>query len=289
MKKMVVLLSCITFLLMSIGISVVQASGAATLSLSSSLSTLKTGETVVVTVNLSPNAESLDMARVDLSYDASKLEVLSYKNGSLFPNYAPGNWYDNNKGTITYGVYKYGTPVTSAGMLVSVTFRALSAGTTAISVANTSKLISDGSEKLNASALGSVTLSLSGSTVAQINPSPIQPVDIAPVQTTSSVTPTPVLTTVNKVWEATALKYFGAFFAYMPSSANDWQALHCMAYGGCQPNPRDIQKEQIALETFGAKYGKMPSTTIEWNVLHTIAYTDLLIVHNDSPIRLQAK
>lgn len=288
---MVVFLSCLTFLLASIGISVVQAAGASSLSLSASTSTVNTADTFVATVSVAPNAESLDMARVDVSYDASKLEVLSFSNGSLFPNYAPGNWYDNNKGTMTYGVYKYGTPVTATGTLVTVKFRALSAGSTVVKIENTSKLISDGSEKLNTSALGSFSVSVVGPTVSQINPSPVQPIDIAPSQTVSSPVPSPapVVTTVNKTWEATALKYFGAFFAHMPSSANDWQALHCMAYGGCQPNPRDVQKEQIALETFGAKYGKMPATTIEWNVLHTIAYTDLLIAHNNSPIRLQAK
>ncbi len=286
---MFVLLSCITFLLASIGISVVQAAGAATLTLSPATIALKTGDTFTATVVMTPNVEVIDMARVELAYDASKIEMLSFSNGLLFPNYAPGNWYDNNKGTFTYGVYKYGVPVTSTGTMVTMKFRALSAGSSTVAVLNTSKVISDGVEKLNVSALGSMTVTTTGVTVAQINPSPAQPIDIVAVETSVVPAPAPVITVINKAWEATALKYFGAFFAHMPSSENDWKALHCMAYGGCQPNPRDIQKEQIALETFGAKYGKMPATTIEWNVLHTIAYTDLLIAHNYSPIRLQAK
>ncbi len=76
--------------------------------------------------------------------------------------------------------------------------------------------------------------------------------------------------------EAEALVYFGAFYARMPSSGNDWEALHCIAYGGCQGDPRDLQAEEDALVLFGQKYAKMPATEMEWNVLHTIAYTDLL-------------
>ena len=108
--------------------------------------------------------------------------------------------------------------------------------------------------------------------------------EVAPVVTEEPVPevveePAPEVTEETMSDEQIALKYFGAFFGRMPASGNDWEALHCMAYGGCQGDPRDIAKEQEALKTFGAKYGKMPETTIEWNVLHTIAYTDLLLAH----------
>jgi hypothetical protein len=76
--------------------------------------------------------------------------------------------------------------------------------------------------------------------------------------------------------EEQALVYFGAFYGRMPSSDDDWSALHCIAYGGCQGDPQDLEAEGLALVTFGAKYGKMPSTGIEWNVVHTLAYTDFL-------------
>ena len=62
----------------------------------------------------------------------------------------------------------------------------------------------------------------------------------------------------------------------MPSSGDDWSALHCIAYGGCQGDPRDLEAEEEALVIFGAKYAKMPSTDMEWNVIHTLAYTDFL-------------
>ncbi|MFH1315868.1 MAG: cohesin domain-containing protein, partial [Candidatus Uhrbacteria bacterium] len=40
--------------------------------------------------------------------------------------------------------------------------------------------------------------------------------------------------------EQQALVYFGAFYGFMPSTSNDWDALHCFAYGGCQGDPQDV-------------------------------------------------
>ncbi|MBU0531105.1 MAG: S8 family peptidase [Candidatus Uhrbacteria bacterium] len=82
----------------------------------------------------------------------------------------------------------------------------------------------------------------------------------------------------DKSLEEQALVYFGAFYGRMPESADDWAALHCIAYGGCQGDPRDIEAEQAALVIFGAKYAKMPEISMEWNVIHTLAYTDFLTV-----------
>ncbi len=85
-----------------------------------------------------------------------------------------------------------------------------------------------------------------------------------------------VLVETEASLEEQALVYFGAFYARMPSSDDDWSALHCIAYGGCQGDPRDLDAEGAALVTFGAKYAKMPATDMEWNVISTLAYTDFL-------------
>ena len=82
--------------------------------------------------------------------------------------------------------------------------------------------------------------------------------------------------------EEQALVYFGAFYGRMPESGDDWNALHCIAYGGCQEDPQDIPAEQEALVIFGAKYAKMPATSMEWNVIHTLAYTDYLHVEDET-------
>ena len=91
------------------------------------------------------------------------------------------------------------------------------------------------------------------------------------------------VTVIDSGWSAEqiALVYFGAFYARMPESSNDWDALHCIAYGGCTGDPRDLNAEAEALVLFGQKYTKMPSSFYEWNVLHTIAYTDLLTYNEE--------
>ncbi len=382
MKKIAVFFTSLAFLMSSIGISVVHAAGAATLSLSPTNTTVRTGDSFVLSVTLTPNGESIDTARVELDWDAAKLEVLAVEKGSLFPNESPANTKDNVGGGLSYGFFKFGTPVSTTGTMASVTLRALSAGSTNVVVLGSSKLIADGSEKMNGASLGSATITITGANAAPTvpvvqptptpSPAPSTPaVDLTPEQQalkyfgamagrlpsngddwtalkcisaggcqgnprnlaregealklfgakygslpktsmewnvihaiaytnvfikwpgeTPKPTPAPVVTPVvpatptapvtsadPKADEKMALKYFGAFFGRMPSSGNDWKALNCMAYGGCQGNPRDIAKEKEALKTFGAKYGKMPANAVEWNVLHTIAYTDLLLAH----------
>src|SRR3989338_847428 len=78
--------------------------------------------------------------------------------------------------------------------------------------------------------------------------------------------------------EAQALVYFGAFAGRMPSSAVDWEALHCMAYDDCYPadtEDRRVDREAQSLVIYGEKYGEMPTTSMDWNAVHAIAYTEI--------------
>ena len=399
MKKIAVLfptLAIALFGIVGIGVSTVFAAGSATMNLSPTNVSVDPGETFTLSVVVNPNGASLDTVRLNIRYDSDAIEALSYDNGSLFPFLSPANEIDNDSdgvGELSYGAFKFGSPVTSSGVVGTVTFRALTGGSHTVTVNSTSKLISDGIEKLNTSNLGSTSVSVSGGSAdkTQLTDTPTADVTIGgeteedatdeenaltyftalagrtpstledwdmhqciiddscldvnardlsyenaalaffnnvfgtnpssamdwnsvhalaytsvgqgilglePLSTevveTPTATETPaaeeeaaeeeevveeekdysVMTDVEK--EATALKYFGAFYGRMPSSGNDWDALHCMAYGGCQGDPRDVEAEAAALETYGAKYGKMPETTIEWNTLHVLAYTDLL-------------
>ncbi len=256
MKKIAILFLGLAMSIVSVSPSMALAAGSATLTLSPSNTTVDTGDDFTLSLIVTPNGESLDTARVELDWDASKLEVLSFDLGSLFPYLSPSNEIDNTEGDLSYGAYKSGTAITSSGTLGTVTFRALASGSTTISVLSSSMLISDGEEKIDTSALDSSTITISGEDVESE----------ATEETSSS----------DATLEAQALVYFGAFYARMPSSGNDWEALHCIAYGGCQGDPRDLAAEEHALILFGQKYAKMPATDMEWNVLHTIAYTDLL-------------
>jgi len=240
----------------------VLAAGTATISLSPTTTSVDTGEDFTLSVLVDPNGESLDTVRVNMSYDPSLLEAVRFDLGTQFPSLSPGYEIDNTAGELTYGGYKYGTQVTAEGTFATVTFRALSSGTVTIDITSDSKAINDGTEKVDTSALGSATITIAGDTVESTTPT---------TETTTTTT-----TTTDASLEQQALVYFGAFYARMPSSGDDWSALHCIAYGGCAEETQDVSAEQAALVIFGAKYAKMPSSGMEWNVIHTLAYTDFL-------------
>lgn len=380
MKKIAISFLALAMSIVSVSPSMALAAGSATLTLSPTNTSVDTGDSFSLSVVVTPNGESLDTARVELDWDASKLEVLSFDLGSLFPYLSPSNEIDNTNGDLSYGAFKYGTAVTSAGTLATVTFHALASGSTTISVLSSSKLIADGEEMIDTSALGSASITISGDSVESEAPEETTEAEEEEEEdSTSSGSGTTdgteadalvyfgalfgYLPSTDDEWttlhciayndcydedsrnltyevaalahfnskyganpstdmdwnavhalaytdaglallgisdeeeevvveeeeeeevsyvdetlslEAQALVYFGAFYGRMPESGDDWEALHCIAYGGCQGDPRDLQAEQDALVLFGVKYAKMPSTDMEWNVLHTIAYTDLL-------------
>ncbi len=269
MQKIAAFIVGVVMFITSFGVSTALASGAATFSLSPTNTAVDTGESFSLTVMVDPNGESLDTARLEIEFDETLLEVLSFDLGTLFPYQSPSNEIDNTSGALSQGAFKYGDPVESSGTFGTVTFRALSSGAATIVISGDSRLISDGDEKLDAGDLGSATISIDGVTVES------QADDL-----TSDAGEEGSEVVANEgsdaSLEAQALVYFGAFYARMPSSGNDWTALHCIAYGGCQGDPRDLAAEENALILFGQKYATMPATSMEWNVLHTIAYTDLL-------------
>ena len=268
MKKIAVIFLSFAFAFANIGIFTAQAATAATLSLSPTNTTVKTGDSFALSVLVNPSGESLDTARVNLSWDATKLEALAFDLGSLFPNLSPSNSISNTAGTLSYGAFKFGTAVTASGTLGTVTFRALASGSATVSVASDSKLISDGAEKINASTLGKATVTISGTTVKTEAPTTVGD---------ATTTTTTTTTGTSASAEASALKYFGAIAGHLPSTTADWAANKCIAYGGCQASPRDLDKEKQALSLYTKKYNALPATSMEWNVIHAIAYTNVFI------------
>ncbi|OGL96682.1 hypothetical protein A2332_05170 [Candidatus Uhrbacteria bacterium RIFOXYB2_FULL_41_18] len=203
-----------------------------------------------------------------MSYSSSLLEATWFEIGSQFPFISPGYEIDNSTGELSYGAFKFGSQVTSSGTFATVTFHALSAGTATINLTSDCKLINNGTEKISTSALNSVTVTVVGETVEAI--------DGSTTEETTGTTTGAAGVSASASAEQNALVYFGAFYARMPSSGDDWSALHCIAYGGCVEDVQNVEAEQAALVIFGAKYAKMPSTEMEWNVIHTLAYTDFL-------------
>lgn len=277
MQKTAAFFFAIALVVANVGISAASAAGAATLSLSPTNVSVKTGDSFSLSVAVTPNGESLDTARVNLSWDASKLEALAFDLGSLFPNLSPSNSISNSAGTLTYGVYKFGTPVTSSGTLATVTFRALKSGSATVSVASDSKLISDGAEKMS-STLGKATITITGTDAKASAPATSgdsAPAAAAPATSTPSA-PAPKAEPASNT-EAAALKYFGALSGRLPTSTDDWVAVKCMVNAACKAATQDLVKEKQSLALFTKKYGSLPKTSMEWNVIHAIAYTNVFI------------
>ncbi|MBI4256915.1 hypothetical protein HY626_02565, partial [Candidatus Uhrbacteria bacterium] len=265
MKKIAISFLALAMSLVSVSPSVALAAGSAELSLSPTNTSVETGDTFSLSVLVDPNGESLDTVRVELDWDASKLEVLSFDLGSLFPNLSPSNEIDNTNGDLSYGAYKFGTAVTSSGTLATVTFHALSAGSATISVLSSSKLISDGEEKIDTSVLGSASITISGESVESEAPeeTTTEEEGVATEQTGASA-------------EEQALVYFGALAGRTPSSEADWDMVHCIAYDDCyDSNSRNLTYEAAALAHFQSKYGANPSSDMDWNAVHALAYTQV--------------
>ncbi|TAL50333.1 hypothetical protein EPN81_02985, partial [Patescibacteria group bacterium] len=268
MKKIAISFLALAMSIVSVGPSVALAAGSAELTLSPTNTSVATGDTFSLSVLVDPNGESLDTARVELDWDASKLEVLSFDLGSLFPYLSPSNEIDNTNGDLSYGAYKFGTPVTSSGTFATVTFHALASGSTTISVLSSSKLIADGEEMINTSSLGSSSITISGEAVESEAPEETTETE-QEAESTSSGTGT------SDGTEADALAYFGALFGRLPSTDDEWETLHCIAYNDCYDEAnRNLTYEVAALAHFNSKYGANPSTGMDWNAVHALAYTD---------------
>ena len=236
-------------------VSFAHASGAGTIMLSSSSTAVSTGDTFTVSVWVDPAGESLDTVRVNLNFDPSILEGTTFDLASQFHSLSPGYSINNTTGLMTFGAFEFGDRVTTSGLFATATLKALSAGIATVSVGSDSKLINDGQEKVSASGFGSVMVPTTGESV---------------VPTGSEMS--------SASLEEQGLVYFGAFAGRMPSSAVDWEALHCMAYDTCYPTDvamRNVDHERISLEVFGAKYAHIPVTSMDWKALHAIAYTEI--------------
>lgn len=272
MKKITVLFFGLVFAISGLTHSVAHAAGSATLTLSPSNTSVATGESFALSVLVDPSGAELDTARLELTFDASLLEVTAFDLGSMFPSESPSNEIDNTAGTLSQGAFKFGDAVTSSGVFGTVTFRALSAGDATISVGDESRLIADGDEMIDVASLGYSVISISGADVASETTETTE-------ETTESSSSSG--STTDSSLEAQALVYFGALTGGLPDSADDWEALHCIAYGGCQADPQNVTREGEALALFSEKYGALPSTGMEWNTIHAIAYTHVFIDWGD--------
>lgn len=134
------------------------AAGAATMGLDAEYYEVTRGKLFEVTVSVEPGGELLDTARSVVTFDPSVLNVQSVRLVGSFDRVAPGNYYDNGSGKVSWGAFTLDGPVTTQGPFITITFLAVATGEGNIQISSDSRTISDGEEKINTSELGEASV-----------------------------------------------------------------------------------------------------------------------------------
>ncbi len=137
------LLIAVAALTVLFGISVTTAA-AAEITFSPATGNFSPGQTFTVTARVAPGGASVNAAEASLRFDPAVLSVVSVsKTGSVFSLWTTEPTFSNTAGTISFGGGNP-TPFTATSNLVTITFRALAAGTGALSVTSASVVAADG-------------------------------------------------------------------------------------------------------------------------------------------------
>ena len=134
--------------------SAVFASGNATINLTPTKQTVSVGERFEVELNIVPNQEQIDTARVYLSFDPSIVLVEEVQIGSQLERVSPGNYSDNQEGLVSFGAFTLGGAMDQTGDFVTISFKAMQEGETDLLIERTSHLLSEGEEKINIASVG---------------------------------------------------------------------------------------------------------------------------------------
>lgn len=117
---------------------------AAQVEITPSSGSYSSGQTFTVTVQANPQGASINAVEAQLTFDNSKLSVTSVaKTGSAFSLWTTEPTFSNAQGTIDFGGGSP-SPFSSRSTLITITFRATTEGSAAISVASASALAADG-------------------------------------------------------------------------------------------------------------------------------------------------
>lgn len=123
------------------------AKGGATFAPTLSEPAVDVGERFTVEVLLDPHGEKIDVARANVAFPPDLLRVETVTLGTILPRQSPGNSFDNAAGTISEGGFLLGETTSAKGTFATITFLALKQGSATVSIASSSKLITDGEEK----------------------------------------------------------------------------------------------------------------------------------------------
>lgn len=119
------------------------AQGSASFAISSAKSSYEAGQTIQINILLSPNGQTFDSARIQLSYPKDLLKAQSFSFGPSFTFTLPDNGFDNATGLLSYGA---GIPggMKEATTFGTATFKVIKDGQALVSVKPSSLILSEG-------------------------------------------------------------------------------------------------------------------------------------------------
>lgn len=137
-----------------------QAAGAASMRLDQTSYVVGAGDLFETVVSIDPTGEALDTARAVVTFDPNVVSVQGVRLVGSFNRVAPGNYWDNASGRLSWGAFTLDGSVTTATPFVAITFLAHTVGDGNIRISADSRAIADGEEKINVSALGTASVSV---------------------------------------------------------------------------------------------------------------------------------
>ena len=171
--------------------------GSASLSLVSSKRTYKVGESFNVSVTVSTGDVSINAASATITFDQSKLSVISVaRSGSVFTLWAEEPTFSNNQGVVSFGG---GLPTPGfsgrGAAIIHIAFRAKTVGATAVRFANGTVLANDGKGTNVLAGLGSLELTIeaAGKAPPPEKPALAEPSRPAPVTPSGQVPSAPLI------------------------------------------------------------------------------------------------
>lgn len=171
----------ILFTLLLVPIIPVFASGSSQFYISPSSKNVSLGSQFSVSVGIEPNGSAIDTARAVIDFDENLLSAKSVSLSGQLNTPTPNNFIDNSNGTVSWGGFAIGNPVTSSQPFIKIIFTSKSLGVAQISTISSSKLVSDGIEQ-NSGVTSSSTINIiagsdlpSDNSVALVVTSPTHP------------------------------------------------------------------------------------------------------------------
>ena len=139
LQSKIILLSLFGVILMWSGVA-----QAAEVAISPSSGSFASGQSFTTTIQVNPQAKSVNAVEAQLSFDNTTLSVVSIsKVGSVFSLWTTEPTFSNAAGTLTFGGGSP-TPFSAKSNLLAVTFKVLKEGSGKVSVASASVLAADG-------------------------------------------------------------------------------------------------------------------------------------------------